>query len=249
MNKYFNVHLEFDKNKIENVIQMAISNNQKGYVCIIESNNLAIANKDIVFNGVVNNSLINTCDGSNIAWLLSHIYKQKLHSYTGNDIFLNFISKKKYKHYFLGNTQIVLNSLKENLSKTDPAISEMVFKELPFKNVADFNYKQIGEDINKNNPDLIWVSLGAPKQELFMSMLLPYINRGIMFGVGAAFNFNAPSGKIKRAPLWMRKNRLEWLYRAFEEPQKNVPRYWNFIKLLPQLMIHEWKQSKKKDFH
>ena len=125
----------------------------------------------------------------------------------------------------------------------------MVFKELPFKNVADFNYKQIGEDINKNNPDLIWVSLGAPKQELFMSMLLPYINRGIMFGVGAAFNFNAPSGKIKRAPLWMRKNRLEWLYRAFEEPQKNVPRYWNFIKLLPQLMIHEWKQSKKKDFH
>ena len=120
----------------------------------------------------------------------------------------------------------------------------MSFSELPFRKVEDFDYKSIAENINNDNPDIIWVSLGAPKQEFFMANLLPYLNRGVMFGVGAVFNFNAGTGHVKRAPLWMRRLKLEWLYRAFEEPQKNIPRYWNFIKILPSLIISEKKKVK-----
>ena len=65
---------------------------------------------------------------------------------------------------------------------------------------------------------------------------------GVMFGFGAIFNFNAGVGDVKRAPQWMSNLRLEWLHRAFEQPQKNVPRYWNFIKTLLRLIREERKK-------
>ena len=152
---------------------------------------------------------------------------------------------KKYRQYFLGNTDEVLSGLQENLSIIDNNITCMKFKSLPFKSVEDFDYKSIADEINKDNPDIIWVSLGAPKQEYFMYHLQPYLNRGVMFGFGAIFNFNAgKASKVKRAPKWMLILRLEWLYRAFEEPKKNIPRYWRFIKLLPVLIHKEKKQLK-----
>jgi len=78
-----------------------------------------------------------------------------------------------------------------------------------------------------------------------MSLLLPHLNRGVMFGFGAIFNFYSGVGNVKRAPLLMRKMRLEWLYRAFEEPRKNIPRYWNFIRILPGLLLSERKKYGK----
>ncbi|WP_233202173.1 MULTISPECIES: WecB/TagA/CpsF family glycosyltransferase [Parabacteroides] len=241
MEKFFNVLLEFDKDKVHHIIKNTIEEHKKGYVCAIESNNLAVANKDKAFNEVVNGALVNVCDGSNIAWLLGKIHKRDFCSYIGNDLFCYFLNQRQYKQYFIGNTDEILAKLRQELSLIDSDIANMPFKSLPFRRVEDFNYSEIAEDINKYVPDIIWVSLGAPKQEFFMANLSPWINRGVMFGVGAAFNFMAKTGPVKRAPQWMRNLRLEWLYRAFEEPQKNVPRYWNFIKLLPRLVYGECK--------
>ena len=244
MNKYFNVNLEFDKAVVDQVIESTIEQNGRGYVCSVESNNLTIANKNDKFNVVLNSALVNICDGSNLAWLLGKIHKKKFKSYIGADLFKIYVNKCKYKQYFLGNTPEVLDSLKANLAKIDPQISSMSFESLPFSKVEDFDYKEIARKINKDNPDIIWISLGAPKQEQFMNYLLPYLNRGVMFGFGAIFNFNANIGKVKRAPKWMLNLHLEWLYRALEEPKKNIPRYWNFIKLLPKLIIFEYKNSR-----
>ncbi|GAB6011850.1 WecB/TagA/CpsF family glycosyltransferase [Viscerimonas tarda] len=249
MNKYFSVKLEFDKQRIDRTIENAINNKDKGYICAIESNNLTVANKNRAFNKVVNDSLINICDGSVLALLLGKIHKQKFYSFTGNDLFIQYINKRKYRHYFLGNTAQVLFGLKANLEEIDPEIKNMTFTELPFKKIEDFDYQTIAENINQDNPDIIWVSLGAPKQEFFMSNLLPYLNRGIMVGLGAAFNFNAGVGHVRRAPSWMREFKLEWLYRAVEEPKKNIPRYWNFIKILPSLILKEKQHIKHQKGH
>ncbi|MDR1720334.1 MAG: WecB/TagA/CpsF family glycosyltransferase [Dysgonamonadaceae bacterium] len=239
MQKYFNVNIEFEKQTVDQIIEDTIACGEKGYVCVVESNNLTVANRNIVFGNIVNDALVNVCDGSMLALILGKIHHQKLKSYTGADLFFKYIHKKKYRQYFLGNTATILNGLKANMSKIDPEINDMVFSELPFMKVEDFDYPSIAENINKDNPDIIWVSLGAPKQEFFMASLLPFLNRGVMFGVGAVFNFYSGTGKVKRAPLWMRKMKLEWLYRALEEPKKNIPRYWNFIKILPSLIVRE----------
>ena len=244
--KYFNVQLQFDKELFDKTIFDTIANNGKGYVCSVESNNLTIANTNPEFLKVVNGALVNNCDGSILAKILAHIYKQPLDSYIGADIFIKYIKMRRFKQYFLGNTPEVLAGLKNNLSKIDANIATMPFETLPFRKVEEFDYPAIAQKINENNPDIIWVSLGAPKQEMFMSRLEPYLNRGIMFGFGAIFNFNSGVSAVKRAPKLMLKLRLEWLFRAFNEPKKNIPRYWGFIKILPLLIVNEKKIARKK---
>lgn len=239
MKKYFNVNLEFEKETLDRTIFDAIENGGKGYVCSVESNNLTVANTNPEFLKVVNGALVNNCDGSVLAKILGRIHHESLSSYIGADIFLKYIGMKKYRQFFLGNTPEVLAGLKANLSKTDPAIESMRFETLPFRNVDEFDYEGIAKMINDDNPDIIWVSLGAPKQEIFMARLEPYLKRGVMFGFGAIFNFNAGVGDVKRAPQWMLKLKLEWLHRAFEQPKKNIPRYWRFIKILPNLIREE----------
>lgn len=242
---FFNVKIEFDRHVVDSIIHTTIENEGKGYLCAIESNNLTTANKDEHFLKIVNGSLVNICDGSVLAKILGLIYKQGYKSYRGDDLLNKYVSSSEYSHFFLGNTVEVLNGLKKNLGKINRSIMEMPFESLPFKKVEEFDYKGIAEMINKVRPDFIWVSLGAPKQEIFMSLLLPYIDYGIMCGVGAAFNFNAGVGPVRRAPRFMRNFYLEWLYRAYEEPKKNIPRYIRFIGILPKLVIDEVKKSGK----
>ncbi|MDR1779743.1 MAG: WecB/TagA/CpsF family glycosyltransferase, partial [Tannerella sp.] len=223
MKEYFNIRLEFDAERVDAIIQTAIENGAKGYVCSIESNNLTYANTHSDFMEVINNAIVNICDGSNIAWMLGKIHHKPFKPYIGADLFIKYVRMRRYRQYFLGNTQTVLDGLREQLSGIDPAIAGMDFEELPFRAVDDFDYEGIAAKINAANPDIVWVSLGAPKQEKFMSLLLLHLNRGVMFGFGAIFNFYSGVGNVKRAPLLMRKMRLEWLYRAFEEPRKNIP--------------------------
>jgi len=242
--KYFNIYLEFDKIKVDSLIQTTISQKGKGYVCSIESNNLTVANKNPEFLKVVNAALVNICDGSVLAKILGLLNRHKYDSYLGADLFIKYIKMCKYKQFFIGNTHEVLEGLKKNLAKIDPAIANMPFEELPFRKVDEFDYIAIANKINNEKPDIIWVSLGAPKQEFFMSYLLPYLDQGVMFGFGAIFNFNSGVGRVKRAPDLMLNLKLEWLYRAFEEPKKNIPRYWRFIFILPILIVQEIRKIK-----
>lgn len=242
MGVFFNINIEFDKDYVDRTIDDAIQNNVVGYVCSVESNNLTYANTHDDFLKVINNALVNICDGSVLASIISKTYRGRYKPYIGADLFIKYIERKKYKQYFLGNTRDVLDGLRDNLTKIDPNITSMPFVELPFKDVNSFDYQSIASDINSHKPDVVWVSLGAPKQEIFMSKLQPHLQRGVMFGFGAIFNFFSGVGSVKRAPAFMRRMKLEWLYRAFEEPKKNVPRYWRFIKILPRL-IYEGKVS------
>lgn len=239
--KYFNVKLEFNKKRLDGIIENAILTDKVGYVCSVESNNLTVANLNPGFLQVLNGALVNNCDGSVLAKILGIIHREPLESYIGADIFIKYVQKGQYRQYFLGNTPEVLAGLKENLSKIDPKIREMRFETLPFRKVNEFDYPGIAAKINEDNSDIIWVSLGAPKQEMFMNKLQPYLNRGVMFGFGAIFNFNAGVGTVRRAPRWMLLLKLEWLFRACNEPHKNIPRYWNFLKLLPKLIRQERK--------
>lgn len=237
--KVFGVDIEFDAESVDKKIENAIKNHIKGYVCSIEGNILAISSLDNEYSKIINKSLVNICDGSSIALMASLIKLKRLKTYIGADLFIKYIKNKTYRYYFLGNTQEVLDGLKKELKRYNCNISDMMFQELPFMSVNDFDYKDIAEKINQDKPDIIWVSLGAPKQEIFMSKLLPYINSGVMFGFGAIFDFYAGARNIKRAPRIMLKMRLEWLYRVSKEPVRVGGRALKYIKLMPLIITKE----------
>ena len=148
---------------------------------------------------------------------------------------------------FLGTSNAILKPLRENISKIDNRILDMKFTALPFRPVENFNYKEIADSINEENPDIVWVALGMPKQEIFMHNLNPFLNRGVCIGVGAAFKFFSGLSGHRRAPKWMIKCKIEWIYRIFSEPKKQIGRCWLIVKTVPKLLYQENKIKKQKN--
>ena len=93
----------------------------------------------------------------------------------------------------------------------------------------DEDQPEIVARINAAQPDILFVALGNPKQELWMGRHRGKIDVGAMIGVGGTFNFIA--GKVKRAPRWMQRCGLEWIYRIIQEPGRLWRRYaYGFVK-------------------
>lgn len=243
MTKYFGIYIEFDKNKIVKDINDCIANQQKGYVCVVDGNVLATSYKQQEYKEIINGGLVNSCDGSSIAMLAGAIHKAKYETYTGPEIFSKYV-KENHKQYFLGNTEENLLRLKNRFESLGYPSANYKFESLPYKNVEEFDYKAIAQDIRLFAPDIIWVSLGAPKQEIFISKLYPYLDKGVLFAIGAAFNLFLGDDANKRAPKIMRDMHLEWLFRVCQEPDRVGKRAWAYFKVLPSLIFQEIKNKK-----
>lgn len=245
MKKYFDIFLEFDKDKVEKKINDCIASNQKGYVCVVDGNVLATAYKQVEYKEIINGGLVNTCDGSSIAMLAGLIHQSNFKTFTGPEIFSKYI-QQNYKQYFLGNTQENLNRLNDKFVELGYNTSNFKFEPLPFKLVHDFDFQAIAKEINHFSPDIVWVSLGAPKQEIFISKLIPFLDKSVLFAIGAAFNLYLGDEKNKRAPKILRKLHLEWLFRVIQEPKRVGKRALNYLFIIPQLMVLEINNKKSK---
>ena len=128
------------------------------------------------------------------------------------------------KHYFYGGKdESVLRKLRENLERDYPGIRIVGMYSPPFRPLTDQEDKSVCEEINACRPDFLWVGIGAPKQEIWMQDHREKIKGTIMLGVGAGFNFFA--GTLDKAPAWMEKASLEWLFRLGKEPKRLWKRY------------------------
>ena len=144
---------------------------------------------------------------------------------TGPDLMLELfaISKEKgYRHYFYGATEETLQSMKEVLERDYPGIQIAGMYAPPFRALTPQEDAQIVAKINEARPDFIWIGLGAPKQEEWMYQHMGQL-QGVLIGVGAGFDYLA--GYIKRAPRWMQRMSLEWLYRLLQDPKRLWRRY------------------------
>jgi N-acetylglucosaminyldiphosphoundecaprenol N-acetyl-beta-D-mannosaminyltransferase len=121
----------------------------------------------------------------------------------------------------------------------------MQFIELPFKKVEEFDYPAIAKTIEADGADIIWVALGAPKQEYFMHYLKPHLSHGVMIAVGAAFKFFSGTAE-KRAPRWMVKAHMEFIFRICQAPKKQLKRCGWIVATLPTLLFQEWRRKCRK---
>ncbi len=242
MEKYFNIRYEFDRGKVEKAIASAIENSSSGYICVADGVILDRVNRDPEYCKVVDGAMFSICDSSYVPLYLKWIYGIHREQYCGSQIFMDIIRSRKYRMFFMGTSQEILDGLKSNLVKIDPKVAEMTFHELPFCSADEFDYPAIAEMVRNDGADIVWVALGAPKQEIFMSRLKPYLDRGVMIAVGAAFKFFS-GVEAKRAPEWMVKLHLEFAYRIFREPRKQIRRCWNIVSTLPKLLWQEYRRK------
>jgi N-acetylglucosaminyldiphosphoundecaprenol N-acetyl-beta-D-mannosaminyltransferase len=240
--RYLDVELLFDREEIHRRMDEFIEDRQATYVCAVNANTITVANNDPRFKEIVNQSGFNLCDGSLVALSYKHIYKKKVPPYPGPNFFIDYLSKRQYRSFFLGSTDDLLMSLREKLAVIDPEIPNMKFYAPPFVSLDVFDYEEIGSMINAEEADIIWVSLGAPKQEEFMYRLRPFLGRGVMVGVGAAFSFYGDDN-YKRAPEFIRKMCLEWLHRSITNLSVRK-RFIRQIYYMPQLIIREYMRER-----
>ncbi len=238
MERYFNIRYEFDRQVVQERIAQQVTQQETGYICVADANILQQVHNDLSYRKVVDGAMFSISDSSWVPVFLKWIYGIKREHYCGSMIFMDIIEKKRYRQFFMGTSTRTLNALKGNLTKIDPAMEGMTFYELPYMDVEDFDYPAIAEMVNRDNPDIIWVALGAPKQEIFMSKLAPYLHRGVQIAVGAAFKFYSGLEE-KRAPSWMRRGKLEFLYRIYADPKKQWARCKQIICTLPRILREE----------
>ncbi|MQN33373.1 WecB/TagA/CpsF family glycosyltransferase [Prevotella copri] len=221
MEKYFNINYEFSPREVGRRIDEQLSKNESDYICVADGVILNNANRKPDYLKIVNGGMFAICDSGYVPLYIKWLYGKRYPQYCGSQIFKDLVSSQKYRMFFMGTNQRTLDGLKENLKAMNPKV----------------------ENMSEDGADIIWVALGAPKQEIFMSKLKPYLKRGVMIAVGAAFKFYSGQDE-KRAPKWMLDAHLEFVYRIFCDPKKQLKRCGWIVVTLPMLLYQEWKRKR-----
>lgn len=200
---------------------------KKGYVVTPNVDHVVKLSKDEGFRNiykgaslVLNDSVILKRSGK----LLGHKMADKI---SGSDLLplmCEHAVKKNYSLYFLGGMPGVAEKAKEKLSNQYPGLRVVGTYSPPFGFEKDTDeIETIISNINAQDVDIMFIGLGAPKQERFAHDYRDVLNVNATFCTGAAFDFEA--GHINRAPKWMQKMGLEWFYRFLKEPKRMFKRY------------------------
>jgi len=214
------------KGAIARISQWA-QTHQSAYVCICNVHSVVTAQQDAAFAKVVQHADMATPDGAPVAWMLRRLGASHQQRINGPDLMWRYCehaAQTGESIYLYGSTQETLSTLRTKLLEKYPTLMIAGDCSPPFRPLTAEESQQIVERINASGAGTVWVSLGCPKQELWMASMRGRIN-AVMIGVGAAFDYHA--GTIKRAPLWMQRNGLEWLHRLFSEPRRLWKRYFS----------------------
>lgn len=245
MDTYFNINYEMDKAEVHQSIERTLREGKADYICVADGVVLNMANRDADYLKVVNGGLFAICDSGYVPLYLKWIYGVRYEQYCGAMIFKDIVRQRKYRMMFMGTSKETLKGLRETIKEWNPDVEGMTFYELPFRKVEAFDYEDIARRVWQSGADIIWVALGAPKQERFMARLKPHLKRGVMIAVGAVFKFYSGTDE-KRAPEWMLKNHLEFAYRVLQAPKKQLARCGWIVYTLPGLLWREWQRKRSK---
>ena len=197
------------------------------YICVSNVHTTVTSYEDESYCAVQNGGLMAIPDGGPLSTVGRRRGCKNMARTTGPSLMgeiFKISAKKGYRHYFYGSKQETLELLQKKLMEKYPEIQIAGMYSPPFRPLTEEEDKVIIERINETKPDFVWVGLGAPKQEKWMAAHQGKID-GLMLGVGAGFDYYAEN--IKRAPMWMQKHNLEWVYRLVQDPKRLFKRYWS----------------------
>lgn len=195
------------------------------YICVSNVHTTVMSYENEEYRKIQNSAAMALPDGAPLSSYSRRKGYKQAQRVTGPDLMLELfaISREKgYRHYFYGATEETLQSMREVLERDYPGIEIAGMYAPPFRALTPQEDAQIVAKINESRPDFIWIGLGAPKQEEWMYQHMGQL-QGVLIGVGAGFDYLA--GYIKRAPRWMQRMSLEWLYRLLQDPKRLWRRY------------------------
>lgn len=195
------------------------------YICFGNAHTTVMSREDFKYLTVQNGSSFTFPDGASIVRVQIKRGHQNAQRVAGPD-FMGCMFRDSMDgsvtHFFYGSTEDTVQRLQENLKKKYKGIIIKGVYSPPFRELTKDEDDAIIDMLNSSGADIVWVGLGAPKQEIWMEKHRGTVN-GLMVGVGAGFNFYAET--VKRAPQWIQRIGMEWAYRMTQEPKKLIKRY------------------------
>jgi N-acetylglucosaminyldiphosphoundecaprenol N-acetyl-beta-D-mannosaminyltransferase len=174
-----------------------------------------------------------TPDGMPLVWL-GQLAKHPVKRTCGPDLMERLVAdseKTGLKHYFYGGKPGVAQALKKILNQKYPNSNIVGLGTPPFRPLTNDELTEAAGEINRSGADVVWVGISTPKQEFLMNDLCPMVT-STLIGVGAAFDFHL--GAVTRAPKWMQRLGLEWVWRLCSEPKRLWRRY---LVLAPKFVV------------
>jgi N-acetylglucosaminyldiphosphoundecaprenol N-acetyl-beta-D-mannosaminyltransferase len=207
-------------------ISMWIEQRSSAYVCVCTVHTVMECQHNQRMRQAVNQADLATPDGMPLVWLGRHESSGPVSRVYGPDLMLALSElsiRQHYRHYFYGGEEGVAQKLGDILSTRFSELQVAGAYSPPFRPLTPAEDEQIITKINQANPDIVWVGLGTPKQDLWMADHRAKLNAPVLIGVGAAFNIH--TGQLRQAPRWMQRVGLEWLFRLSQEPSRLWYRY------------------------
>ncbi len=197
--------------------------NTPHHVCTINPEFMMIAQHDVNFFNILTRADLCVPDGVGLLWAAKYLGHPLPERVTGSDgvpIIAARAAEKGWRLFFLGSAPGVANQAAEILRKRHPGLQIVgTYSGSPAPNEED----EIVARVNEAQADILFVAYGAPEQDKWIARNLPRLRVKMAMGVGGAFDFIA--GKVPRAPLWMQRMGLEWLFRLYLQP-------WRFKRML-----------------
>jgi N-acetylglucosaminyldiphosphoundecaprenol N-acetyl-beta-D-mannosaminyltransferase len=204
-----------------------VARRERAYVCAIAVHALMVARHDAEMHAALRAAALVLPDGKPLVWALNSLGEDLRDRVYGPELMARYCRRSAERGHrvwlYGGNTPAALDELGATLRRLHPAIQIAGGHSPPHRPLSPGEEDEVATRIDADRADVVFVGLGAPKQEKWMAAMRPRLEAPVLIGVGAAFDFLA--GLKRQAPPWMQQRGLEWAFRLGQEPLRLLPRY------------------------
>lgn len=207
-------------------IENWIEKRESHYVCICTVHTIMECQRSEALKQTVNAAGLRTPDGMPLVWLSRRAGHSQVSRVYGPDLMLELCRRSASagtRHFFYGGGPGVAELLVDRLTDRFPDLNVAGIHTPGMLESGELEARETIDKINASRADIVWVGLGAPKQDWWVANHRTLLDAPVLIAVGAAFDFH--SGKIAQAPGWMQRNGLEWLFRLSRDPRRLWRRY------------------------
>ena len=203
------------------MVSVRLQQRRKGYVCFVDVHGILEALKSASVAETYAHAAMAMPDGTPTVWVGRAQGMRKMNYVTGPGMMNEIFRRGEfagYSHYFYGGEPGVADDLAATLCRKYPWTRIAGIYTPPFRELTCEEEEELVEKVGRLKPDMVWVGISTPRQDLWMRRMLPRLETRMMFGVGAAFDFL--TGRIRLCPEWMKRAGLHWLHRLAQDPKR-----------------------------
>jgi N-acetylglucosaminyldiphosphoundecaprenol N-acetyl-beta-D-mannosaminyltransferase len=199
---------------------------EKGYICVAGVHGVMEAQRCAELCTIYEHSLMTVPDGMPLVWVGHMQGHATMERVAGPDLMLQIFAEPRFAdltHFLYGGEPGVAEELRIRLQRQFPQAHIVGTYTPPFRELNPEEEAELLVTIGEVQPDVIWVGIGCPRQEIFMARYLDRLETRLIFGVGAAFDYH--TGRIRDCAPWIKRAGLQWLHRLLQDPRRLWKRY------------------------